>query len=375
MDKFESGSKRKQSAGYEAFVPRPINRRYRLIDPDLQRNLSQADRFLGRLDSFSNLIDIDFYVRMHVTKEATLSSRIEGTQTNVREAVMNRADLSPERRDDWEEVQNYIVAMQRGNELLEQLPFSSRLIRQLHATLMQGVRGQHKQPGEYRRSQNWIGGRNLAEARFVPPPHTEVENLMSDLEKFANDHDNPLPDLLKIALIHYQFETIHPFLDGNGRVGRLLITLYLVEREILQRPILYLSAYFERNRSDYYDYLTRVRTKNDLNGWLNFFLQGVIETARSGVDTFNGIQRLSNDLDDRVAELRGPRSERARLLIRHMLRSPIVDATQVQRVLDITPTTTYRLLADLQRLNILHEITGGSRNRLFELREYLDLFQ
>ena len=234
--------------------------------------LSQADRHLGSLDTYSQYVNIDLFIQMHIAKEATQSSKIEGTQTNIEEVFLTKEEIHNEKRDDWEEMHNYVSAMNEAVLLLHTLPFSSRLIKNTHKVLLQGVRGEHKLPGEFRTSQNWIGGASINDAVFVPPVHTSINELMSDIEKFANDDLNPLPDLLKIALIHYQFETIHPFLDGNGRVGRLLITLYLVNKGILKRPILYLSDFFERNRTLYYDNLQRVRTHNDINQWLSFFL-------------------------------------------------------------------------------------------------------
>ena len=233
---------------YKAFVPEPIHTAWEIADMEVIQLLSKADRHLGRLDMYAAYVNIDLYISMHIAKEATQSSRIEGTQTNMEEAFMKKEDVSPGLKDDWEEVQNYIKAMNQAVDLLEELPFSSRLIRQTHEILMQGVRGSRKMPGAFRTSQNWIGGATLNDAAFIPPPHTYIAELMSDLEKFANDELNPIPDLIKIALIHYQFEAIHPFLDGNGRVGRLLITLYLVSKGILRQPILYLSDFFERHR-------------------------------------------------------------------------------------------------------------------------------
>src|SRR5690606_16654577 len=263
---------------FKSFIPEEINRDWVLDDMEVIDLLSQADRQLGRLDMYSEYIpNIELFISMHVLKEATKSSKIEGTKTNIEDALQEKADIAVEKRNDWEEVQNYIQALNQAIESLKKLPFSTRLIKQTHKILLQDVRGKHKLPGEFRSSQNWIGGASISDAVFIPPHFKEVGELMSDLEKFAHNEEIIFPDLLKIALIHYQFETIHPFLDGNSRVGRLMITLYLVEKQILKRPILYLSDFFERNRMLYYDNLMKVREKNDIQQWFKFFLVGVIE--------------------------------------------------------------------------------------------------
>ena len=287
---------------------------------------------------------------------------------------MDVSAISSERRDDWTEVQNYIRAMDEALEVGNELPFSSRLIRMIHAPLMAGVRGQHKGPGEFRRSQNWIGGAGPDNAQFVPPPHTGIGALMSDLEKFANDPNNLLPPLLKIALIHYQFETIHPFQDGNGRTGRLLITLFLVKEEILQKPILYLSAFLERNRLDYYEKLTAVREHNDLRGWFLFFLEGVEQTAADGVQTFRRITRLQREIPERLREL-GGRAGRALLLVRHLYRRPVMTIAQVSEVIEATYPTAHRLVQDLVKLDLLRPVNASGRGQHYVFWEYLSLFR
>jgi Fic family protein len=311
---------------------------------------------------------------MHVLKEATQSSKIEGTQTNMEEALQDIEEVAEEKRQDWEEVQNYILAMHGAMDSLRELPLSSRLIKKTHGILLQGVRGKHKLPGEFRTSQNWIGGASLMDAVFVPPPHHELGRLMNDLEKFIHNKEQKLPDLLKIALIHYQFETIHPFLDGNGRVGRLLITLYLVEKEILKQPILYLSDFFEKNRQLYYDNLMRVRTHNDIKQWYRFFLVGVIETAKKGIATFDAIMQLQKATDEKL-QLLGSRTNVARTLLNALYKNPFTNAANTAKISGISPPSAYSLLADLEDLGILKETTGGKRGKKYLFREYLDLFR
>ncbi|UAM97622.1 Fic family protein [Polaribacter litorisediminis] len=372
MINFNSGFYQNQGY-YKSFQPTQINRDWMISDMKLIQLLSLADRQLGRLDMHSEYVNIDLFTQMHIAKEATQSSKIEGTQTNMEEVFLKKEDISSEKRDDWEEVQNYIQAMNHAVSLLHTLPFSSRLIKQTHKILLQGVRGNHKLPGEYRTSQNWIGGASINDAVFIPPIHNTVIELISDIEKFANDLENPMPDLLKIALIHYQFETIHPFLDGNGRVGRLLITLYLVSKGILKRPILYLSDFFEKHRSLYYDNLMRVRTHNDINQWFKFFLTGIIETSKKGVLTFNAIMHLSKSTEENIAEL-GARSSDAHKIVDYLYSNPVIDAQKVAEIIEKNPQSAYQLISKLENLKILKEITGSQRNRLYIFDDYLDIF-
>jgi Fic family protein len=373
MKDFKSGKYVKQGY-YKSFQPNLINKDWLIEDMQLLNLLSKADRFLGRLDMYSEYVNIDLYLRMHITKEATQSSKIEGTQTNMEEAFLDKEDIAFEKRDDWEEVQNYIGAMNEAVQQLHRLPFSSRLIKQTHKILLDGVRGKHKLPGEYRSSQNWIGGASISDAVFIPPAYSSLAELMSDIEKFANDELNPLPDLLKIAIIHYQFETIHPFLDGNGRVGRLLITLYLVDKGILKQPILYLSDFFERNRTLYYDNLMRVRTHNDINQWLKFFLTGIIEISKNGVETFDGILQLQKNLELKLQTF-GSRTKEAKKVVEYLYSQPVIDASRMEEITGKSKATNYKLLADFERLEILKEISGGQRNKLYVFKEYLDLFK
>ncbi len=374
MKKFQSGEFIQQG-DYKSFQPNPINQLWSLDNMELIQLLGQADRELGRLDMFSEYIpNIDLFIKMHVLKEATQSSKIEGTQTNIEEALLEKEDVALDKRDDWEEVQNYVKAMNEAIAKLEKLPFSARLIRDTHKILLQGVRGKHKQPGEFRKTQNWIGGATINDAVFVPPAHTSIGGLIADLEKFVHDETKHFPELLKIALVHYQFETIHPFLDGNGRVGRLLITLYLVSRGILKRPVLYLSDFFERNRSHYYDNLMRVREKNDLAQWFKFFLVGISETAKNGIATFDHILKLQQEVEKRIGTL-GSRTANAQKVVHYLYQRPMITAAKVGEVTGLSPASAYKLIVDLEKLGILQEITGGKRGKQYVFGEYLQLFK
>lgn len=271
IHKFKAG-KYIQRLQYQSFEPYPIDKVWQVDDEMVTLLLSQADQKLGELNAFSQLIpDVDFFIKMHVLKESTKSSNIEGSHTNIDEAVQKAELINPEKRDDWLEVQNYVQAINSAIAELNHLPLSNRLLKITHKIILQDVRGTHKQPGEFRTSQNWIGGNSLMDAKFIPPHQDGVMELMADLEKFIHNEHNNLPHLIKIGILHYQFETIHPFLDGNGRIGRLLITLYLVSKGLLVKPTLYLSDFFEKNKEYYYDNLNAVRTKNDLAQWLKFF--------------------------------------------------------------------------------------------------------
>ncbi len=374
MKRFQAGHYINQGR-YKSFQPNLINKQWLLEDMELIELLSKADRYLGRLDMYSeHLPDIDLFISMHVLKEATQSSRIEGTQTNMEDALLDEDHISAEKKDDWKEVQNYIQAMGNAINMLDKLPFSSRLIKETHKTLMSGVRGEHKLPGVFRTSQNWIGGTSINNAIFVPPVYTSINELMGDLENFAHNDSVYFPELLKIAIIHYQFETIHPFLDGNGRVGRLLISLYLVDKDILKRPILYLSDFFERNKSLYYDYLMKVRTNNNIVQWLKFFLRGVIETAGKGVETFDAILKLKQNTDEKIQKL-GVRTNNAQKIMQYLFTHPLIAVGKVEELTAVSKKTAYNLVADLERLEILKEITGGKRAKLYIFDSYLKLFR
>lgn len=361
---------------YKAFVPALICHEWVIADAELTALLGRADRALGELNAFSQLIpDIDFFIQMHVTKEATQSSRIEGTQTNIEDAFKDISDLKPEDRDDWTEVQNYIRAINFAISSLETLPLSSRLLRQTHAQLLQGVRGEHKQPGEFRVSQNWIGV-SLKHAVFVPPHHERVPDLMSDLEKFLNSEEYFAHPLIRIAIAHYQFETIHPFLDGNGRLGRLMISLYLASTGLLHKPALYLSDYFERNKTAYVDHLMAVRQGDHLRAWLIFFLYGVEETARASAAVFRAVIELKQRIErDVLPRFSTRRQHNAHELMRHLYARPVIDIKWATDRIKSSTNTAAVLIADMVDSGVLIEITGQHRNRLFAFKDYLDLFK
>lgn len=374
MEKFSPGLYVSQNT-YKSFQPNTINRQWQIVNPEIITLLSQADRQLGRLDMFSNYIpNIDLFISMHILKEATKSSKIEGTQTNMEEALLDAKDIAPEKKDDWDEVQNYILAMQEAIANLARIPLSTRLIKQTHRVLLQGVRGEYKQPGEFRKSQNWIGGASIQDAVFIPPVHTSVPELMSDLEKFINNDGLQLPELIKIAIVHYQFETIHPFLDGNGRIGRLLITLYLVQKDILKKPILYLSDFFERNRQLYYSNLMLVRERNDLQQWIKFFLVGIIETAKSSIDTFERILQLKSEVENLTLS-KGSRAGAIQMVLEYLYKKPVITASIVSSITKQSIATSYSIVSDMEELGILKEITGGKRNRSYLFLDYLNLYR
>lgn len=359
---------------YKSFEPVLVDHAWIWEDPTINALLESANRALGELNAFSLIVpDIDLFIEMHVVKEAQTSSRIEGTQTGMDEALMTEDQIQPEKRDDWREVRNYVDAVNGAIAELQTLPLSNRLLRKTHEILMRGVRGENKQPGEFRISQNWIGGSSLMDAVFIPPHPDGVPALMSDLEKFWHDESITVPHLIRLAISHYQFETIHPFLDGNGRIGRLLVPLYLVNNGLLAKPSLYLSDFFERNRASYYDALMRVRVSNDMIHWVRFFLQGVAETATKGRNVFKEILALRTDAEHKLLSL-GKRAPNAKQALNLLYRRPMLSATDLEHGLGVSHPTANALLRDFIRLGILREITGAARHRLYVFETYLELF-
>ena len=376
LDEYSAGQYRKSLTGYSYFMPNPIDDAWSWSDGELNILLEDAARKLGELNSAARLVpNIDSFIHLHVVQEAVISSRIEGTQTRMNEAVLDVSDVASERRDDWKEVNNYTTALKTAIDRLKELPLSSRLFRETHEILLASTRGQNRLPGAFRTSQNWIGGNSLTNATFIPPHHEHVPDLMSDLEKFIHHGELYIPDLIKIAIIHYQFETIHPFLDGNGRIGRLLIILYLVERKILAKPLLYLSSYFEQNRGLYYDNLTAVRTENKMLHWLKYFLRGISETASKSTRTLDEILDLKEGLEVTIRDYFGRRSPSARLLLKKLFLDPKVDVRQAGEITGLTYNAANSLIKEFVSSNILQEVTGYNRNRLFVFGEYIAKFK
>ena len=364
-----------QQYQYKSFMPSLINRDFEWEDKRIDVLLEEANRYLGELNAYSTLIpDVDFFIHMHIIKEATTSSRIEGTQTAIEEAVVSEEEVLPDRRDDWNEVQNYTKAMNYAIDRLKQLPLSVRLLQETHGILLDSVRGKHRNPGEIRNSQNWIGGSNLSDAFFIPPHHDSLPELLSDLELFWHNDNFNIPELIKIAISHYQFETIHPFLDGNGRVGRLLITLHLISRGVLDKPTLYLSDFFERNRASYYDSLTMVRQTNDIQQWIRFFLVGTKEVAQKSKETLRKIVALRMESEQKLLNT-GKRLQKCQELLRFLYSNPIITSNDVQKHLNITHPTANELLRIFIMRGLLHEIELPVKSKVYGFIDYLDMFK
>jgi len=369
----------RQPTGYRAFIPAPLPPDPPVkVESKLRDRLSAADYALGRLDgAVLTLPNPDLFVFMYVRKEAVLSSQIEGTQSSLQNLLAAEAKLNdPDAPADVGEVINYVRAMNHGLKRLSDLPVSVRLICEIHAELMKGVRGERLTPGELRRSQNWIGpsGCSLTEAAFVPPPPHEVPNALSDLERFLHASDPP-PPLLQVGMAHAQFETIHPFLDGNGRLGRLLITFLLVEKRLLSHPVLYLSHYFKRYRAEYYDRLQAVRDAGDWEGWLDFFLQGVTKVSQQATETAALILRMREEYRAKITEHLGRASANGHRIMDKLFDHPIITVARVREWIGITAAGANQLVRRLVEIGLLREITGYARNRRFRFDPYLKLFE
>ncbi len=315
------------------------------------------------------------FIHLHITKESVVSSRIEGTQTQFDEAFLQIENINPERKDDWQEIQNYTNALNSAISELETLPTSSRLILKAHKILMQGVRGNKKTPGEYRRSQNWIGGKSLSDAAFIPPHPDHLNELIGDLENFIHNEDLEIPILIKSAIMHYQFETIHPFLDGNGRIGRLLIILFLIEKKVIEKPLLYLSSYFEKDRNMYYDSLTKVRTQNDIIQWIKYFLTGIASTSKQATTTLKQVIDLKSAHEKIIQEKFGRRIKSGLILLNYLFKQPLISVKEVQKVCSLSSKSANLLITIFIEVGFLKEFTEKFRNRIFVYYPYLNLFE
>ncbi len=373
LEEYQAGSYLKVN-DYKAFMPSKINDEWIWNDSEVNKLLSEASLQLGELNGFAEQIpNIDIYIKMHVKVEANKSSRIEGTKTTIDEDLLEKLDVNPEKRDDWQEVQNYVEAMNYGIERIKELPVCTKLIKEIHAILLKDVRGNHKNPGEYRISQNWIGGTRPDNAVYVPPIPSEIGNCLSDLEKFINNDNINVPELIKIAMIHYQFESIHPFLDGNGRTGRILIPIYLLSKGIINKPCFYISDYIEKNKEAYYDFLSRVRTNNDMISWVKFFLEATIETAKTARVKFENIIKLTNEMNNKIMKL-PIKPENSKKVIELLYNEPRVNRNIISEKTRIKMTTVDNIIKAFVNNGILVETTGFKRNQIYLFERYIKLF-
>lgn len=373
-----AGKYTKQAAGYKAFIPAPLPPTPPVsMDAELTRLLSEADRSLGRLDGIGSVLpNPNLFVAMYVRQEAVLSSQIEGTQSSLEDVLQFEVDAKgADVPKDVEEVVNYVRAMNFGIQRLEKLPLSLRLIREIHSELLKGTRGAHRTPGEFRRTQNWIGsaGANLSSATFVPPPVPEMKEALNKFEQFL--HDDSLPVLIHTGLAHAQFETIHPFLDGNGRVGRLLITFLLCERKILHRPLLYLSHYLKTHRAEYYDRLMAIRNDGNWEAWLKFFLRGVGAVSQEAIETARRIFALRDEHRQAINGNMGASAGSGLHLLDYLYEQPIISVRLVEQHLKSSFVTANKLVEQFIKLGILTETTGRQRNRRYAYAPYLALFE
>ncbi len=361
-------------ASYKAFIPIKLGKEPPVsLDIKLVNLLSEANRFIGKLDEITDiLISPSFFVEMFARKESALSSQIEGTQATFSDFLKIEAGIrEKEIPDDVKEISNYFTALNYGLERVNTLPLSLRLIREVHEILLKDVRGQDKNPGEFRRSQNWIGGRSINTATYVPPPVPEMNNSLDNFEKYLHQNDN-IPHLLKAALIHAQFELIHPFLDGNGRVGRLLITFYLNHKNVISKPTLYLSKYFMKYRKHYYNALLHISEKKDYTEWVEFFLEGIIETSQEGVELAREINNLrENDLH-KIQSL-GRSAKKGDVLFNYLFENPVVSIDDVINLLNIKFPNAQNIVNKFIDQGILHFYDARKRNRLYQYSDYLEI--
>ena len=372
MNSQANGNFQKSPNGYKYFLPNMVDVEH-CFSPEVYTLCIKASQKLAELNAFSNFIpDVDFFIQMHISKEALDSNKIEGTKTEMEELYIDNSLIPDQNRNEVEEVKNYIKSLNYGIERMETLPLSTRLLQECHKILMDGVRGEHKSPGEFRKSQNWIGGATIMDAHFVPPSCEHIRDLMSDLEKFL--HYNNCPELIKIGIAHYQFETIHPFLDGNGRVGRLLITLYLIHTNLLYKTVLYLSEFFEKNKNLYYQNLDMSRSTAGMENWLKFFLVGITQTAENNLFKLQKIVKLKSDSEAKIMEL-GKKSKNAKIILNYLFKNPVITVAQTQEIANLSSVSTVNnLIKGLVKLGILYEKTNFKRNRIFVFCDYIDIF-
>lgn len=374
---FKAGILR-QGDGYKYFLPNLINKDFMWQDRRIDLLLEKATRYLGELNAYSKLVpDVDFFIKAHIFAEADASSRLEGTKTNLEDAFKSAEDINIEKRDDWVEVQNYVKATNFATEKIKtpnEPPLSMRLMNDTHKILLSGARGQSKMPGEIRKSQNWIGA-TLASASYIPPHWDYVPELLGDLEKFWHNKNLQIPELIKLALSHYQFETIHPYCDGNGRIGRLIITLQLINKGFLNKPTLYVSKFFEKHKPKYNEALQTVRETNNIDQWVVFFLTAIAETTQRGKETFEKIIDLRKEYEDIIESGMGVKRQKlAKKLLLELFSDPVMTIDEMTKAISMSFQTASTIAKELQELNILKEITGASRNRIFALDRYLKLF-
>lgn len=367
----------RQPGGYKAFIPEKFPPKENLnFDPRVVKLLSKADLLVGKLDGITQLVpDIDFFIFMYVRKEAVLSTQIEGTRATMIDSIKADASFNIDLPEDVGDILQYIKAMNLGLQKLETLPLSLRLIKEIHKTLLVGGRQTHySDPGSFRKTQNWIGGNSPETAQYVPPPPDLVINSLGDIEKFFHDNSDT-PTLIKAALIHSQFETVHPFLDGNGRVGRLLVTFYLCQQGVLERPVLYLSEYFKSHRETYFDVLHSYHQKGKVDRWISFFLQGVIEVSKDAIDTSKKINSLYKKDTKRIQTL-GRSAQKGTRILEKLYNLPVVNANTIQKWLKTTRATANTYLNKLVGSGILiQQDESIEYGRTFEYKEYLDIFR
>ena len=372
------GEWKKSFNDYNYFLPASLKQSQEIqLSPHIFRHMQNAAFALGKFSSLIERIPNPHqFIHAYAVKEAQLSSRIEGTQTNIEDALKTETEIEPEKHDDWAEVQAYIKAMNEALDQRNELPLCNRLIKNAHKTLLSQVRGQHKFPGEFRTSQNWIGGSRPDNAHYVPPAHEHIGELMSDLEKFIQDNTLVMPELINAAFLHYQFETIHPFLDGNGRMGRMLISLYFLEKKLLKHPILYISTFFEEHRTNYYAALDKAREGSEgVSKWVSFFLDAVEQTAQDGIEVTQKLLDYDLKLRTEILPQFGRKTKDTLRVLEFLYRRPILTSKQLQEQLEFSPQVSQNMLKLLAEHNILQEITGNKRNRVFMFHQYITLLE